>query len=414
MAEKIPYLAQRTKSPGRERRPGSIEDSRIRAVVEAARRVGAASLKMGLPANALNTQMRRAHELLSRNDNRFVGGERQNGSTVGLKRSLSHLRNDYKDTSHPAKDWLRHLQGRLKALNSPMTLTPGTSDDSKALLKSSNAKTRSDVGQLSLGPTLDRGRRIEAMFPSEPPSFERATTSVQGPAAAKATPESFNRQRGANRPSRSFDSVRIKPSLTRVIHQFGEMKRGLDLKAGTLRPVSGNKSSIMARTADGTGLVARRSIQAGFQSEASNRAGFATATRRSERLSISGIGRNFSGHRDGRVAPNVNYAPRLFSRSLQRSTSAANSLAHQREQDSGSRVRAKLATNRSGPGSARQVTSNQPAQPIVVNFSPTIVLQNCEEFAGIENAVVQAIRQHSHELVRIIGRELQTQRRAAF
>jgi hypothetical protein len=49
-----------------------------------------------------------------------------------------------------------------------------------------------------------------------------------------------------------------------------------------------------------------------------------------------------------------------------------------------------------------------------VNFSPTIVLQNCEEFAGIENAVVQAIRQHSHELVRIIGRELQTQRRAAF
>jgi hypothetical protein len=50
----------------------------------------------------------------------------------------------------------------------------------------------------------------------------------------------------------------------------------------------------------------------------------------------------------------------------------------------------------------------------VVNFSPTIVLRNTEEFAGIENAVMQAIRQHSHEVIRIIHRELQTQRRTAL
>jgi hypothetical protein len=52
--------------------------------------------------------------------------------------------------------------------------------------------------------------------------------------------------------------------------------------------------------------------------------------------------------------------------------------------------------------------------PLVVNFSPTIVIQGRMEAGNIERTVIQAIRLHSHELVHIINRELQTQRRAAF
>jgi hypothetical protein len=52
--------------------------------------------------------------------------------------------------------------------------------------------------------------------------------------------------------------------------------------------------------------------------------------------------------------------------------------------------------------------------PLTVNFSPTVVIQSESEHGSIEGRVVEAIRRHSYELVRLIGRELQTQRRAVF
>ncbi len=52
--------------------------------------------------------------------------------------------------------------------------------------------------------------------------------------------------------------------------------------------------------------------------------------------------------------------------------------------------------------------------PIVVNFSPTIVVQGGIEPGNIEPTFLQSIRQYSHELVRTINRELQKQRRATF
>jgi hypothetical protein len=52
--------------------------------------------------------------------------------------------------------------------------------------------------------------------------------------------------------------------------------------------------------------------------------------------------------------------------------------------------------------------------PVVVNFSPTVVLQGGMDPGDLERRVVQAIGRHSHELVRIVARELQSQRRAAF
>ncbi len=52
--------------------------------------------------------------------------------------------------------------------------------------------------------------------------------------------------------------------------------------------------------------------------------------------------------------------------------------------------------------------------PFTVNFSPTVVVQSESQHGSIEGKVVDAIRRHSHELVRLIDRELQMQRRAVF
>jgi hypothetical protein len=52
--------------------------------------------------------------------------------------------------------------------------------------------------------------------------------------------------------------------------------------------------------------------------------------------------------------------------------------------------------------------------PITISFSPTIVVSNNDEHGSLEGQVLEAIGRHSYELVRLIGREVQTQRRAVF
>lgn len=52
--------------------------------------------------------------------------------------------------------------------------------------------------------------------------------------------------------------------------------------------------------------------------------------------------------------------------------------------------------------------------PITVNFSPTVMVSINDDHDRVETRVLNAIRQHSYELVRLIGREMQTQRRGAF
>lgn len=54
------------------------------------------------------------------------------------------------------------------------------------------------------------------------------------------------------------------------------------------------------------------------------------------------------------------------------------------------------------------------SNPVVITFSPTVVIHNQAEHGNLEGKVVEAIRRHSYELVRLISRELQTQRRAFF
>jgi hypothetical protein len=52
--------------------------------------------------------------------------------------------------------------------------------------------------------------------------------------------------------------------------------------------------------------------------------------------------------------------------------------------------------------------------PMTINFSPTVVVPNDRDHGNIEDKVLEAIRRHSYELVRLIGREVHTQRRAVF
>ena len=48
----------------------------------------------------------------------------------------------------------------------------------------------------------------------------------------------------------------------------------------------------------------------------------------------------------------------------------------------------------------------------VVNFAPSIVINGAMEPNELGRRVIEAIGRHSHELVRIITRELQSKRRA--
>jgi hypothetical protein len=52
--------------------------------------------------------------------------------------------------------------------------------------------------------------------------------------------------------------------------------------------------------------------------------------------------------------------------------------------------------------------------PVTINFSPTVVVSNSGEHGSIEDKVLETIRQHSYEVVRLVGREVHAQRRAAF
>jgi hypothetical protein len=58
--------------------------------------------------------------------------------------------------------------------------------------------------------------------------------------------------------------------------------------------------------------------------------------------------------------------------------------------------------------------SGELRNPVTINFSPTVVVPNSGEHGSIEDKVMEAIRQDSYELVRLIGREVHNQRRAAF
>ncbi len=57
---------------------------------------------------------------------------------------------------------------------------------------------------------------------------------------------------------------------------------------------------------------------------------------------------------------------------------------------------------------------NKPKSPIVLNFSPTVVVPGDSAVGDITDAVMQAIRRQSHELIQIIKREIGTRKRARF
>lgn len=57
---------------------------------------------------------------------------------------------------------------------------------------------------------------------------------------------------------------------------------------------------------------------------------------------------------------------------------------------------------------------NETNSPVVLNFSPTVVVPSDFGVGDITEAVMQAIRRQSHELIQIIKREIGTRKRARF
>ena len=65
-------------------------------------------------------------------------------------------------------------------------------------------------------------------------------------------------------------------------------------------------------------------------------------------------------------------------------------------------------------GNAPKTRDADRSQPLVVNFSPTVVIRGVTQPDNIEQRVVQVIERHSHELLQIIHRELKSRQRVAF
>jgi hypothetical protein len=67
-----------------------------------------------------------------------------------------------------------------------------------------------------------------------------------------------------------------------------------------------------------------------------------------------------------------------------------------------------------GIAARSQARAGGMSPPMVVNFSPTVALHGGTDEGEFERRVVQAIGHHSHELVRIVTRELRQRLRTAF
>jgi hypothetical protein len=121
---------------------------------------------------------------------------------------------------------------------------------------------------------------------------------------------------------------------------------------------------------------------------------------------------------DQRVPPhrlNPTGAFRMLSNSLTKGSPAARLVVQLRGRQSASPQSEFVRPTRTRAGITRfSDNSGETRDPFTINFSPTVVIQSESEHGSIEGRVVEAIRRHSYELVRLIGRELQTQRRAVF
>lgn len=74
-------------------------------------------------------------------------------------------------------------------------------------------------------------------------------------------------------------------------------------------------------------------------------------------------------------------------------------------------------SGRSAPAASSlrsKMSARSEARPILVDFSPTVVLNGDADPGEFERRIIHAIERHSHELARLVLRELQAQRRAAF
>jgi hypothetical protein len=188
----------------------------------------------------------------------------------------------------------------------------------------------------------------------------------------------------ANELRRSLSKSLIEPvsSFRRGSPQLNTM-----MKVGSSHMHDGSETSLEAPVGHYLGVVTDRSIRLGATGSKTN-------------VSFSRLGRDTS---DFRNDSQEHLKP-------SRAASSASDLIRRLRAQQSSGPAEPVASRSTGPSSR----AGEFPPPLIVNFSPTIVLQGKMERGNLERTVVQAIRLHSHELVQIINRELDTQSRAAF
>jgi hypothetical protein len=71
-------------------------------------------------------------------------------------------------------------------------------------------------------------------------------------------------------------------------------------------------------------------------------------------------------------------------------------------------------TNARTPTGYPNSASNKVSAPLILNFSPTITITGDARADDLDNRILEAIEHYGRDIVRIVNRELQTQRRASF
>lgn len=183
----------------------------------------------------------------------------------------------------------------------------------------------------------------------------------------------------ANELSRSLSK-----SLMGPVSSFGRGSSSLKtmMKVGSSHLHDGSETALTAPVGVDLAVVTDRGIRLGGTGSRAN-------------VSFSRLGRNTSDFRnDSEEHPKPSRAASSASDLIRRLRAPAEP----------------VASRSTGPSSRAGAFP----PPLIVNFSPTIVLQGKMESGNLERTVVQAIRLHSRELVQIINRELDTQARADF
>jgi hypothetical protein len=394
------------------------ESSRLADIVKLARRIGTRPL---IPRSLATKPVSFAREYLLRSQTHDEKGQTVFGRIGGRDTLLINrpsplrINNDYSNrghipTSRRFDHALRPPEWDLNAVHGWAIIAEGSA--LKRDERASALQVRITEGQGARRIIHQPPVALRYLFSPAPKSVPRPLRlTANRPLSPSRRKTSFVTSGNSKVPGSASQSS----GLREIVRPLVNLWEGVNQLVQALRPSLEAQAVFLARTPAATHIAPTEH----FVSEAKLAAGRANGYRGSlisrESSHPSSSEGRYADQRVPQHRLNPTGATGVHSNSLTKGSPTARLVAQLRGQQSASQqsefvqpIRARTRTTRFSDNSGEM------RNPLTVNFSPTVVIQSESEHGSIEGRVVEAIRRHSYENVRLIGRELQTQRRAVF